>query len=263
MITRAQLRAPKGESRIAWNELEEFHEGLIALTGDEEGPLYSSITIGDRDKAKKKLRQITSAFGHRNVYVELQRHRVLGEERIVKGLMELADSHDLPVLATNGVLHSEPWGRQVLDVFTCLRHHTHLDLAGLHLSPNGERHLKKPNEMSDLFADIPEALLNTERLADRLDFTLSDLGYQFPDFPVPEGMTMESALIEQTYHCARNRYGTLTRKTRKQLEKELDLIIKLGFCGYFLIVADLVNYARSENILIQGRGSAANSVGMA
>jgi error-prone DNA polymerase len=260
MITRAQLRAPKGESRIAWNELEEFHEGLIALTGDEEGPLYSSITIGDRDKAKKKLRQITSAFGHRNVYVELQRHRVLGEERIVKGLMELADSHDLPVLATNGVLHSEPWGRQVLDVFTCLRHHTHLDLAGLHLSPNGERHLKKPNEMSDLFADIPEALLNTERLADRLDFTLSDLGYQFPDFPVPEGMTMEGALIEQTYHCARNRYGTLTRKTRKQLEKELDLIIKLGFCGYFLIVADLVNYARSENILIQGRGSAANSV---
>jgi error-prone DNA polymerase len=259
MITRAQLRAPKGESRIAWSELAEFHEGLVALTGDAAGPLHSAVFRQDRNSAEEILWQLISAFGRDQVYVELQRHRVCGEERIVGGLRELADAHRLPLLATNGVLYAEPWGREVHDVFTCLHHHTHLDEAGILLSPNAERFLKKPAEMAELFADVPEALLNTERLADRLDFTLADLGYQFPDFPVPDGSTMEKVLVEQTYRCARNRFETLSEKVRAQLDKELALIIKLGFSGYFLIVADIVNYARSENILVQGRGSAANS----
>jgi error-prone DNA polymerase len=259
MQTRALLRAPKGESRILWSELEEFHEGLIALTGDGEGPLHAAIRRGDRAKADVQLHHIVRAFGADRVYVELQRHRIPGEERVVEGLRSLAEAHHLPIVATNGVVYAERKGRDVFDLFTCIRHHTHLDSAGLLLSPNAERRIKSSREMAELFADIPEALANTERIADQLEFTLNDLGYQFPDFPVPEGTTMEGVLVEQTFIGARERIPNLSEEVRKQIEKELKLIHKLGFSGYFLIVADLVKYAREEGILIQGRGSAANS----
>jgi error-prone DNA polymerase len=259
MITRAQLRAPKGESRVLWAELEEFCEGLIALTGDREGPLDDPVFRGNRTLADEIMGRIIRAFRPGHVYVELQRHRVLHEERTIRGLRELTESHGLPIVATNGVFYAEAWGRDVHDVFTCLRHHTHLDEAGLLLNSNAERRVKSPREMAALFADLPEAIDNTERLADRLDFTLGDLGYQFPDFPVPEGTTMEQVLSEQTHHGARGKYGSLSERVRLQLEKELALINRLGFAGYFLIVADIVRYARENDILIQGRGSAANS----
>ncbi len=259
MITRAKLRAPKGESRIQWSELEEFHEGLIALTGDTEGPLHLPVWRGERAAADAVVQRLVRAFGPGHVYVELQRHRLPDEERKVEGLCALAEAHGLPILATNGVVYAEAWGRNVHDVFTCLRHYTHLDAAGALLGANAERRVKSPRDMAALFADLPQAIVNTERLAERLDFTLKDLGYRFPDFPVPEGTTMERVLIEQTYRGARNRYGWPTPRVRRQLAKELNLINRLGFAGYFLIVADIVHYARTSDILVQGRGSAANS----
>ena len=259
MITRSQLRAPKGESRIFWSELEEFHEGLIALTGDGEGPLHSAIYRGDHGRAGDILRKLTGAFGHDHVYVELQRHRIPNEERLVQGLKNLAEAQGLPIIATNGVLYAEPWGREVLDVFTCIRNHTNLDAAGLLLSPNAHGHLKSPRQMAALFADLPEAIANTGRLAQKLEFNLNDLGYEFPTFPVPSGETMDSFLYKLTFSGAGNRFPEVNEKVRRQLEKELDLIRRLGFAGYFLIVADIVKFAREEDILVQGRGSAANS----
>ena len=259
LITRAQLRSPKGESRIHWEELEEFHEGLIALTGDAEGPLFRPIFKANRNQADAALQRIVRAFGPDNVFVELQRHRVINEERIVEGLLDLAQAHCIPVVATNGVLYAEPWGRDVLDVLTCIHHHTHLDAAGLILALNAQRHLKTPKEMARLFADIPEATINTERIAERLQFSLEDLGYAFPDFPVSNGETMDSQLRKLTYFGAQQRYGSISGPVREQLKKELALISKLKFCGYFLIVWDIVNFAREEGILVQGRGSAANS----
>jgi error-prone DNA polymerase len=259
MITRAQLRAAKGESRILWQELEEFHEGLIALTGDQEGPLHDPVFRRDRRAAEEKLHRLVTAFGTGHVYVELQRHREPGQERITNGLVELAQAQGLPMVATNGVLHAGPEGRQTLDVFTCIRHHTQLDAAGLLLAVNGQRQVKSPSQMEALFADLPEAITNTERLAERLEFTLDDLGYEFPHFPVPSGETMDSQLRKLTYFGAQQRYGAITAPIRQQLEKELALIGKLGFPGYFLIVWDVCNFAREEGILVQGRGSAANS----
>jgi error-prone DNA polymerase len=259
MITRAQLRSPKGESRILWSELEEFNQGLIALTGDSEGPLHALIFQGNRNQADETLHRLVRAFGRNQVYIELQRHHLPGEERITESLCDLAEAHALPLLATNGVLYAEPWGRDVLDVFTCIRHHTHLDAAGMHLSANAQRYVKTPRQMAALFADLPEAIANTERLAAQLNFTLNDLGYEFPTFPVPLGESMDSFLHRTTYAGARERYGSLSQAVDDQLKKELDLIRRLGFAGYFLIVADIVNYARQENILVQGRGSAANS----
>jgi error-prone DNA polymerase len=259
MITRAQLRAPKGESRILWSELEEFHEGLVALTGDNEGPLYHAVWHGKRNEANAVLEKLTTAFGGKNVYVEIQRHRVSDESRLVSGLVELAETRGLPILATNGVLYAQRWGRDIFDIFTCLRHHTNLDAAGTTLSPNAERRIKSASEMAALFGDLPEAILNTERLADRLHFTLDDLGYEFPTYPVPAGETMDGMLRKLTFFGAQQRYGSIAEPVRQQLDKELALIEKLGFAGYFLVVWDIVNFAREADILVQGRGSAANS----
>ena len=259
LITRARLRSPKGQGRIHWQELPEFAEGMLALTGDSEGPLHRWIHQEDRRGAEEAMEKIVTAFGRDNVFVEVQRHLCQDDERMVRGLVDLAGAQKLPIVATNGVAYAEPWGREVLDVFTCLRNHTNLDSAGRLLAPNTERCLKTPREMAELFHDLPGAIINTERLADRLPYTLDDLGYQFPEYPVAEGETMDSVLRKITYFGAQQRYGSVTETIRHQLEKELALIFKLGFSGYFLIVWDLCNFAREADILIQGRGSAANS----
>src|SRR5207253_7727291 len=127
-------------------------------------------------------------------FIELQRHFLRGENRELEKLAALARAHDLPLLATNGVLYAQPQQRQVLDVFTCIRNHTHLDAAGRLLEKNSERFLKGDAEMRALFRDLPEAIDNTARLAERLTFSLENLGYKFPRYPVPAGETMESFL---------------------------------------------------------------------
>jgi error-prone DNA polymerase len=259
LLTQAQLRAPKGESRIHWTELGEYSEGLIALTGDNEGPLYRPVLQADRNEAEAVLDKVIRAFGSGHVYMELQRHRIPDEELVNEGLVQLASAHGIPIVATNGVKYAEAWGCDVLDVFTCIRHHTHLDLAGLLLALNAQCHLKSPKQMSALFADLPEAIENSSRIAERLEFTLNDLGYAFPEYPVSAGETMDSQLRKLTYFGAQQRYGSINGPVREQLEKELALITKLKFSGYFLIVWDIVNFAREEGILVQGRGSAANS----
>ncbi|MFN0068778.1 MAG: DNA polymerase III subunit alpha [Limisphaerales bacterium] len=261
LLTGAHLRATKGAGRVRWAELPEFAAGLVALTGDGEGPLRRAVLGPDTGSAAPAvLRRLTDAFGPDNVFVELQRHRVHGEDAVNRALADLADAHRLPLLATNGVLYARPEARRVADVFACLRHHTHLDAAGSLLAVNDEAHLKPAVAMAALFADRPEAVANTVRLAERLEFTLADLGYEFPKYPVGPGETMAGVLQEWTYRGAHERYGaTLPPKVASLLGKELALVERLGFCGYFLIVADLVRYCREQDIFVQGRGSAANS----
>lgn len=262
LITRAKIRAAKNESRIAWHELEEFADGLIALTGDEEGPLQRLLTQPKVEAAQVNpcVERMTRIFGKENVLVELQRHRVRGESRRVRQLMELAERHHLMPIASNGVCHAMREGRMLLDAFTCLRHHTTLDEAGLLLAPNSQRYLKSAAEMRALFADVPHAVENTLRVADRIDFTLKNLGYEFPRHPVPPGHDQDSFLKERALAGAEWRYGRITSVVREKLEAELTLIRRLEFSGYFLVVWDIVQFARREGILIQGRGSAANSV---
>jgi error-prone DNA polymerase len=260
LLTQAHRRSLKGQGFVRWDELSAFSDGLVALTGDEEGPLIRRLLERDWAGAEHLLNRLRETFGPENVFVEIQRHLRRGEDRVLSRLIELSCSYRLPLLATNGVLHATPLGRQVLDVFTCLRHHTHLDAAGRLLSENAERHLKPAVELSSLFHDWPEAVTNTVRLAERLQFTLADLGYQFPRYPVPPGQSMEGELRQQTLAGARDRYaGHAPERVQRLLEKELALINKLGFAGYFLIVADLVRYCREHQIMVQGRGSAANS----
>lgn len=261
LITQAKLRGTKTDAPVHWSELEEFTAGLVALTGDEEGPITRCLERDDLAGAKERISRLRRAFGEKNVFVEVQRHLRRGEELRIRQLADLASSERLPLLATNGVQYATAQQRGVLDVFTCARHHTHLDAAGQLLSANGERYLKSAAEMTELFVDLPEAIDNTVALADRLQFTLANLGYQFPTFPVPEGETMATFLRQRVMEGARTRYrDQFKARHRAQIDKELALIEKLGFCGYFLCIWDLVQFARANDILIQGRGSAANSV---
>ena len=259
MITRAKLRAAKNESRVRWCELEEFAEGLVCLTGDEEGAVRRALAHGDTESAQESLSALVRIFGQDGVFVELQRHRVRGEEWGVRRLVELAALFRLPLLATNGVCYAERSGRLLVDAFTCLRHHTHLDGAGVLLESNSQRYLKGPQEMQALFADHPEAIANTVRLAERATFSLEKLGYRFPEYPVPEGESPASFLRKTTLAGAMNRYGKITPKIQGKLDHELKIIDKLDFCGYFLIVWDIVQMCREKNVMVQGRGSAANS----
>ena len=194
-----------------------------------------------------------------NVYVELQRHLCREEEVRNQAAIEIARKLKLPLLATNGVSYALPRKREVLDVFTCLRHHRVLDTAGRLLSRNSERHLKSPAKMARIFSDLPEAIANTESLSSRLQFALGDLGYKFPSYPVPDGESQMQFLRYRTYEGMISRYGPDNEKARKQIDRELALIEKLDLPGYFLIVWDIIRFCREQNILVQGRGSAANS----
>jgi len=253
------VRARKRPCFATWAELANHAEGLIALTGDEQGPVRRHWERQGAPGAETALRQLAAVFGPDRLFVELQRHRVRGEEATVGMLTALAAAHGLPLLATGGALHATRTGRDITDVFTCLRHHTTLDAAGRLLTPNAMRHLRSGRMMRQLFAELPEAVENTHILAGRMEFTLANLDYQFPEFPVGPGETMAGVLRAQTFAGARRRFPAMTEAVTRQLERELALIIKLEFAGYFLIVWDICEWCRQHGVLIQGRGSAANS----
>jgi error-prone DNA polymerase len=252
LVTRMKLRSPKGEGSLAIDELDGCVAGLVALVGRTalSGPRFGVGGLVDR---------IVGTFGARNVCIEVQRHLLREEEADNQALADLASAFHLPVIAANGVRFAEPAHRPLYDVLTCIRHKTTLERAGRRLAWNAERYLKGPDAMARLFSDMPAAVAGTRELADRLGYTMADLGYRFPDYPVPPGETMASFLRKIAQAGARERYRPYHERARRQVERELDLIERLDLAGYFLIVWDIVNYCRQSDVLVQGRGSAANS----
>jgi error-prone DNA polymerase len=240
LVTRMKMRARKGEGAATLEEIAEFARGLICLTRHPDGRLLE-------------------IFGRANLYAELQRHYDREEEARNQEIVERARRLGIPLVATNGVAYATPRQRELLDVFTCIRKKVTLATAGRLLERNSERHVKTPAEMARLFADLPEAIANTLEISSRLQFTLADLGYEFPRYPVPDGHTMMSFLRARVDEGARLRYQPYHERARQQIERELALIEKLKLEGYFLIVWDIVRYCRENDILAQGRGSAANS----
>jgi error-prone DNA polymerase len=266
LITRYKMReSKKAEGSALVSDFEEYGGGLVCLTGGGEGPLAAALALGGYDAAQKAVERLVDIFGQRNVYVELQRHLDREEEHRNRAAIRIARSLNLPLLATGGVNYATPYEREVLDVFTCIRHRRTLDTAGRLLTMNAERYLRSPRAMRQLFYDYPEAIANTRELSARLQFELTGLGYEFPAYPVPSGETMDSFLRKRVDEGIRTRYlpkndAALYAKAKTQSERELKLIEKLGLAGYFLIVWDIVRFCKNQGILIQGLGSAANSV---
>ena len=254
----------KGDGVAPFCQVEQHAEGLVCLTGGDEGPLAAALERGGMDEARKVLTQLVRAFGPKNVYVELQRHGICEQEARNRAAIALAREFRLPLLATSGASMAVACEREILDVLTCIRHGCTLDEAGLLLERNGKRHLRSAAEMSQIFRDVPEAIAATGELSDRLGFEMRDMGYEFPRYPTPDGETMDSFLRKRTLEGAALRYGAkasakLRARADRQVATELALIAKLGLAGYFLIVWDIVAFCRDHGILVQGRGSAANS----
>src|SRR5207302_2965663 len=181
LITQYKSREiEKGFGTATFDELAEHAEGLVLLTGDEQGPLAAALRDGGADAAQRCLERLMHVFGADNIFVEMQRHFLREEEERNQTAIALAATHNLPLLATNGVRYAHADEREILDVFTCMHHHASLATAGKLLSRNSERHLRTPKEMAQLFADIPAAIANTVELSTRLRFQLTDLGYEFP-----------------------------------------------------------------------------------
>lgn len=246
------------------DQAQEMATGLLALTGDDSSTLVHHISRRNHKAAREHLEKIADIFGCDRTYVQLTRHHRRMDAAITKSLVELADTLGLPYLASNSPLHAARPDKLIADAFSCLHHKCTLDNAGDRLEGNHERHLKSPQLMRELFADLPLAVDNTLRLDDEIDFTLQNLGYKFPTFlgQGDAGFAEEHALlVELTHRGAVSRYGpVLPKKVAAQIKKELALIEQLRFSGYFLIVHDIMAYATSQGILCQGRGSAANSV---
>lgn len=265
LITQFKMReTTKKEGAATFDDLAQYASGLVCLTGGNEGPLAAALMSGGEEAGRNTVDRLMRTFGRDNVYIELQRHREREEEWRNQAAIRIAQSLRLPVVATNGVRYATAYDREILDLFTAIRCHVELDQAGRLLALNSQRHLRPVREMAALFRDVPGAIENTVDLSSRLTFELNDLGYEFPLYPVPDSETMDSFLRKRVEEGVLRRYGpkndrNLLERAKKQVEHELALIAKLGFAGYFLIVWDIVQYCKRNDILIQGRGSAANS----
>ncbi len=266
LITRFKMRHPhKCEGFALLDDLAEFSSGLICLTGGDEGPLAAALKRGGEAAGRECVEQFVRIYGKHNVYIELQRHGDRAEEARNQTAMRIAESLRLPLLATNGVRYATQYEREILDVLTCVQHHTSLDKAGRLLQANSQRQVRSPRAMHRIFKDVPEALENTLIVSQRLEFELHELGYEFPRYDTQNGEPMNVYLRKRVAEGIENRYGPkrnadLHERAKQQAERELALIEKLGFEGYFLIVHDVVKHCKQHDILVQGRGSAANSV---
>jgi error-prone DNA polymerase len=250
LVTKFKLRnSGKGEGAATFEDLQQYAPGLVCLTGGNEGPLAAALVSGGEEAGRKTIEQLVRVFGREGVFVEVQRHHEREEEWRNQAALRIAKSLKLPVLATNGVRHVTPHDREVLDLFTTIKNHTNLDHAGRLLSHNSQRHMRTVAEMVRLFRDVPGATLNSVALSSRLQFELSDLGYEFPHYSVLDGETMDSFLRKRVAEGIVRRYGPknnhdLLKRAEKQVERELALIAQLGFAGYFLIFGTSFNTAK-------------------
>ena len=218
--------------------------------GVEEGQLSFAATLS----------HLKSALAPAPLYLAAA-HRYQGEDRSrIAALSALATRCGTPLVATNDVLYHSPHRRPLQDVLSAIREKCTVAEAGLKLEANAERHLKSPREMARLFRGHEAAIARTVEIADACRFSLSELIYEYPDEPIPAGKTPQGHLEDLTWEGATWRYpDKMPEKIAAVLRKELDLIAQLQYAPYFLTVHDIVHYARSQNILCQGRGSAANS----
>ncbi len=253
LLTHGRLRSEKGESRVRWDEVCAHAEGLIALWGGRQ-----SLLVHQADPVFV-VSDLRDAFGDR-LYAMIARHRRSDETAREARLRARAKRYRLPLVAATEVLYHKPARRELQDVLTCIRHGVTLSEAGRRTQPNAEHALKTPHAFNALFHDLPAAVAATLDIAERCNFGLDALRYVYPSETLPDGQTSSSWLRELTLRGANERYGgNPSSEVLAQIDKELELIDELDYCGYFLTMWEIVRYCREQSILCQGRGSAANS----
>jgi error-prone DNA polymerase len=250
LLTLGQLRSEKGACELHWRDFADHCEGQLVLI----------VPPARLDEAfERQARQIAGDL-RGNVWLAGSRDYGPRDLHRLSRLDALAQATGAPMVATNDVLYHGAERRPLQDVLTCIRETCSIHEAGLRLGANAERHLKTPEEMARLFTRFPGAVERSLEIVERIEFDLGQLKYEYPDEPVPPGKTAIQHLRDLTWEGAKWRFDKgMGEKERRTLEHELDLIEELGFANYFLTVHDIVRWAREQDILCQGRGSAANS----
>ena len=249
LLTIGKKKAGKGKCHLDWADVVEWNEGLLAVLVPDEAD----------ETAAFHLRRLRETF-HDRCYLALTLRRRPNDQLRLFDLSNLAARHRVPTVVTNDVLYHEPARRMLQDIVTCIRHTIVIDNAGFLRERHADRYLKPPEEMHRLFARYPEALQRTLEIVERCRFSLDELKYQYPEERVYPDLTPQEALEKYTWEGAAEYYPNgVPDKIRHQLHYELDLIRKMQYAPYFLTVNAIVRYARSQEILCQGRGSAANS----
>jgi error-prone DNA polymerase len=249
LLSLGKSRAGKGKCILDLTDVEVYNEGLIAiLVPDEADDIYAG-----------QLRKVAAIFGDR-AYVSLCLRRRRNDRLRLHSLSTIAARHKVKTVVTNDVLFHDPERRQLQDIVTCIRNHTTIDDVGFDRERHADRFLKAPEEMHRLFADYPEALARTREIVERCRFDLSQLQYQYPEEAIVPGLDAQQSLVKFAWEGAAERYPEgIPDKVRKAILHELELIREMQYAPYFLTVFSIVRYARSQGILCQGRGSAANS----
>ena len=259
LITRARLDHPRGIPRVTLATLARHTNGLFALTGSPRGWVAQLAARGEHDAACEEAAALVDMFDRR-VAIECWDHSLPEERAATAALIEIAHALGIPWVVANDVRYADPAGRLAHDVLCALKHGATLDEMGTRLRPNGEWYLKGAAQMARRWQGREEGLRATLMVAERCAFRLTDLKPTLPSFPLPGGVSEDDYLAQLVEQGARERWGwRRTAKHDAQLTHELTLIGKLGLAGYFLIVWDIVRFARRDGVLCQGRGSAANS----
>lgn len=244
LITRGRRSAPKGECRLTFDDVAEYAAGLLACVCEPQAA---------------ELARYREVFGDR-CYLLAELHHGANDERHLQHCLQTAKRTRVPLVASGGVYFHHPSRRPLCDVLTAIRAGCTVADAGELLFPNAERFLKPSEEMRRLFFDAPDAVRRTLEVAARCTFSLDELRYEYPEELAPPGQTPLEHLTRLTWEGAQRRYPAgIPDKVRGLVEHELQLIGQLRYEAYFLTVWDLVRFARSREILCQGRGSAANS----
>ncbi|MDX3974306.1 error-prone DNA polymerase [Shinella sp.] len=249
LLTIGKKRAGKGKCHLDWSDVVEWNEGLLAVLVPDEADETTAF----------HLRRLRETFRGR-CYLALTLRRRPNDQLRLFDLSNLATQHRVPTVVTNDVLYHEPGRRMLQDIVTCIRHNVVIDNAGFLRERHADRYLKPPEEMHRLFPRYPEALQRTLEIVKRCSFSLDELQYQYPDEKEYAHLTPQEALAKYTWEGAAEKYPDgVPDMVRDKLNYELDLIERMKYAPYFLTVNSIVRYARSIDILCQGRGSAANS----
>ncbi|MBQ4473718.1 MAG: DNA polymerase III subunit alpha [Lachnospiraceae bacterium] len=247
--------------RVDYEVLEEFHEGIIALSACLAGEVAMHLRRGFYEEAKKSALHLQSVFGEGNFFLELQDHGMSEQKLVNQGLLRLHEETGIELVATNDVHYTFASDAESHDILLCIQTQRKVTDENRMRYEGGQYYLKSEEEMRALFPYAQEALDNTHRIAERCDVTIVFGEYKLPVYPVPEGYSAKSYLRKLCFDGLAKRYGDADDSLKERMEYELSTIESMGFVDYFLIVWDFIKYAKDHGIAVgPGRGSAAGSI---
>lgn len=247
--------------RIDWEILEQYHEGLICTSACLAGVIPSLINDNQYDKALEQAARFQKLFGE-DYYLELQRHPGIKEiEPANKGLVKISRELGIPLIATNDSHYIKKDDASAQDVLVMINTQTTLNSSNrLNMAETPDFYLKSPEEMTSQFADLPEALENTQKIADKCNVTMDIGKWDFPVFKLPPGVTAEEQLRKLVYDAATEHYGTISPEAKERLDYELEVICDKGYAAYFLIMRDFIEWCENNDTPSNTRGSAGGSL---